>query len=110
MSKIADRDIVICSITRAEMAYGVAKSQHPELSLRKQIGFLSRFESLPFDDACTKQFGVLRARLELAGTPIGAYDMQIATIGQVHKLIVVTHNTREFGRVLGLQIEDWEIA
>ena len=26
------------------------------------------------------------------------------------KAILVTHNTREFGRVEGLQVEDWEAA
>lgn len=41
MSFTSDKDIVVCAITRAEMAYGVAKSQHPELSFRKQLGFLS---------------------------------------------------------------------
>ncbi len=109
MSLVSDQEIIVCAITRAEMAYGVAKSQHPELSFRKQFGFLSRFESLPFDDACAKQFGILRAELELAGTPIGAYDMQIATIALTHGLIVVTHNRREFMRVRGLKIEDWEL-
>ena len=109
LSLVSDKEIIVCAITRAEMAYGVAKSQHPELSFRKQFGFLSRFESLPFDDACAKQFGILRAQLELAGTPIGAYDMQIAAIALEHGLIVVTHNTREFGRVSGLQVEDWEM-
>ncbi|MCL4253140.1 MAG: type II toxin-antitoxin system VapC family toxin [Anaerolineae bacterium] len=109
MSFISDKDIVVCAITRAEMAYGVAKSQHPELSFRKQLGFLSRFESLPFDDACAKHFGMLRAQLEKAGTPIGAYDMQIAAIALEHNLIVVTHNVREFSRVQGLNIEDWEV-
>ena len=54
-------------------------------------------------------FGQLRATLEAAGTPIGPYDMQIAAIALVHGLIVVTHNTREFGRVQNLQIEDWEL-
>lgn len=36
--------------------------------------------------------------------------MQIAAIALVNHLTVVTHNTREFGRVEGLEIEDWELA
>jgi tRNA(fMet)-specific endonuclease VapC len=35
--------------------------------------------------------------------------MQIAAIAIVHGLIVVTHNTNEFGRVPRLKIEDWEV-
>lgn len=51
----------------------------------------------------------IKAALETAGTPIGPYDMQIAAIAVVRDLIIVAHNTREFGRIAGLQIEDWEI-
>jgi tRNA(fMet)-specific endonuclease VapC len=109
MLSVPDKDIVVCAITKAEMAYGVAKSQHAEQSLRKQLAFFIRFLSLPFDDESAKKFGVLRATLESAGTPIGPYDMQIASIALVHGLIVVTHNTREFGRIAELTVEDWEI-
>jgi tRNA(fMet)-specific endonuclease VapC len=34
--------------------------------------------------------------------------MQIAAIAMANNLILVTHNTREFGRVEGLKLEDWE--
>jgi tRNA(fMet)-specific endonuclease VapC len=44
-----------------------------------------------------------------AGTPIGANDLQIGAIALVNTLTVVTHNTREFERVEGLQVEDWEV-
>jgi tRNA(fMet)-specific endonuclease VapC len=54
-------------------------------------------------------YGRIRAALEAAGTPIGPYDMQIAAIALVHRLILVTHNVGEFGRIAGLQIEDWEV-
>jgi tRNA(fMet)-specific endonuclease VapC len=43
------------------------------------------------------------------GTPIGSYDLLIAAIALVNDLTLVTHNTREFERVEGLQIEDWEV-
>ncbi|WP_302885388.1 PIN domain-containing protein [Kovacikia minuta] len=33
----------------------------------------------------------------------------IAAIALANNLILVTHNTREFGRVDGLQVEDWEV-
>ena len=44
----------------------------------------------------------------MAGTPIGANDLPIASITLAANLTLVTHNTREFGRIDGLQIEDWE--
>ena len=46
--------------------------------------------------------------LRRAGTPIGPYDVLIAAIALAHDLVLVTHNTKEFERVQGLKIEDWE--
>jgi tRNA(fMet)-specific endonuclease VapC len=51
---------------------------------------------------------VIRSQLETNGTSIGAYDLQIAAIALANNLTLVTHNTREFERVEGLQVEDWE--
>ena len=41
------------------------------------------------------------------GKPIGSYDVQIAGMAVANDLILVTHNTGEFGRVSGLKLEDW---
>lgn len=106
---ISAREIIVCSVVRGELAYGVAKSQTPEESAAKQRRFLEPYATLPYDDQAATVFGRIRAALERSGTPIGAYDMQIAAIALVHNLIVVTHNTREFGRIAGLRVEDWEI-
>jgi len=53
-------------------------------------------------------YGEIRASLAALGTPIGSNDLQIAAITLAHNLILVTHNTGEFKRVVGLTIEDWE--
>jgi tRNA(fMet)-specific endonuclease VapC len=103
------RDIVVCSVVRGELAYGAARSQTPEASAAKQQRFLRPYATLPYDDAAAVVFGRIRAALEAAGTPVGPYDMQIAAIALVHGLIVVTHNIREFARIEGLPIEDWEM-
>ena len=47
--------------------------------------------------------------LETRGIPIGPYDLQIAAIALANNLTLITHNTREFGRMGGLQVEDWEV-
>jgi predicted nucleic acid-binding protein len=33
----------------------------------------------------------------------------IAAISLVHDPILVTHNTKDFGRAAGLRLEDWEV-
>ena len=40
--------------------------------------------------------------------PIGPNDLLIAAIAIANDFTLVTHNTREFGRVDGLKYEDWE--
>ncbi len=101
-------EIAVSAITKGEMYYGSAKSQTPERSRALQDAFLRHFESLPFDDAAADEYGSIRAYLERRGTPIGRHDMLIAAIARANGLIVVTHNTGEFERVPGLNVEDWE--
>ena len=102
-------EIAVCSIVKAELCFGAMKSANPERNFALQQAFLKQFVSLPFDDLAATTFGVMRSQLETKGTPIGAYDLQIAAISLVNNLILVTHNSREFGRVNGLQVEDWEV-
>ena len=103
------QDMVVCSVVKAELFYGAMKSNKPTRTLERQQQFLERFVSLPFGDDAAILFGQIRARLANAGTPIGAYDLQIAAIALANNLTLITHNTREFDRVDGLQIEDWEV-
>lgn len=100
--------IVLCSIVKAELYYGAAKSTKPEQNFEKVHRFEARFVSLPFDDLAAQAYGQIRARLERAGTPIGSNDLLIAAIGVSTATTVITHNTREFSRVAGLLLEDWE--
>ncbi len=69
--------------------------------------FCQPFRSLAFDDRCAEAFGAVRTELEAVGQPIGPYDLMIAATGRAHSLTVVTANTREFGRVVTLRVEDW---
>lgn len=104
---VADK-IGVCSVVKAELFYGAMGSNNPQKSLNVQKSFLSQFVSLPFDDACAEVYGKIRRDLASLGTPIGSNDLQIAAIALANNLILVTHNVREFSRVQGLQIEDWE--
>jgi tRNA(fMet)-specific endonuclease VapC len=103
-------EIAVCSVVKAELCYGAMKSANSERNFSLQQAFLNQFVSLPFDDLAATMFGTVRAQLEVRGTPIGAYDLQIAAIAISNNLTLITHNTREFERVDGLQIEDWEVG
>jgi len=100
-------EIALSTVTLAELEYGASKSAHRDHNRLMLIGFASPFKILPFDDQDAEMFGILRAHLERAGTPIGPYDLQIAAQAVGRNCILVTNNVREFVRIPGLKIENW---
>ena len=108
LNAIPESDIAVCSVVKFELRFGALRSQAVEKNLEEQAAFLNRYESLPFDDVVHVHAARIRADLANAGTPIGPYDILIAATALAHNLILVTHNTKEFGRIAGLKIEDWE--
>lgn len=99
-----------CSVIKAELFYGSLRSARPRENREAQEAFLAGLTSYDFDDAAVEHYARIRAAFETAGTPIGSMDYLIAAIALAHDLVLVTHNTREFGRVPGLNMEDWEAA
>jgi tRNA(fMet)-specific endonuclease VapC len=67
-----------------------------------------QFEIIEFDKEDARQAAEIRALLVSQGTPVGPYDVLIAGQARSRNLILVTHNTDEFGRVPGLRSDDWE--
>lgn len=49
----------------------------------------------------------IRSGLTQAGVIIGSNDMAIAGHAIASGCVLVTNNVREFGRVQGLEFEDW---
>ena len=100
--------VFVSSVVAFELWYGVAKSARGAANGQLLTTFLAGpLELLAFDDEDAKIAGAVRAHLETAGKPIGAYDLLIAGQALRHKLTLVTANSREFGRVKGLEWEDW---
>lgn len=100
-------EIGVSIITVAELRYGADKCEHPEAEHSKVSKFLLQVETLDFGPLAAEAFGGIRADLERRGEPIGPFDMLLAAHALSEGLIFVTHNTSEFQRVKGLQLEDW---
>lgn len=100
-------DICISSITYAELAYGVEKSQARDKNRIALTVLLSEIQIVPFDDLAAQVYGMVRADLQKKGTPIGSLDTLIAAHAKALNLTLITNNTRESARVDGLLLEDW---
>lgn len=108
LESLTPADVVLCSVIKAELLHGAEKYGHRERRLALLAETFSPYASLPFDDAAAANYGRVRHELELAGHVIGPNDLMIAAIALVHNLTLVTHNSREFARITGLQTEDWQ--
>ncbi|ACZ29191.1 PilT protein domain protein [Xylanimonas cellulosilytica DSM 15894] len=103
----AEGRIGVSTISTMELDYGVERSSDPARSRQALDGLLSLMDEIPFDAHAAMHSGRIRAHLAAAGTPIGPYDVLIAGHARSLGTVLVTHNTDEFSRVPGLEIEDW---
>ena len=110
LAEHAPSAVRLCAVVKAELLYGGRKSADPAGNLRRLEEFFAAFGSFPFDDAAAVCYGGIREGLERSGTLIGPNDLMIAAIAMASDAILITRNTREFERVIGLKIEDWERA
>lgn len=99
-------DIGMSAIVAHELYFGAFKSQRRDHNLALADGL--QFEVVPFDKEDARQAGEIRAILAALGTPIGPYDVLIAGQARARGLALVSRNLREFQRVNGLTVENWE--
>ena len=100
-------DICVSSVTLSELEYGAAKSANPAKNRLALAEFMTPIQVAAYDDAVAPVYGVVRAKLEKAGTPIGPLDTMIASHALALGMTVVTDNEREFCRVSGLKVQNW---
>jgi tRNA(fMet)-specific endonuclease VapC len=104
----SDLQVYVSSVVNFELWYGIAKSAPVEMNTRRLEMLLSSpVIALPFENEDSRAAGSIRAALEAAGKPIGAYDYLIAGQALARQLTLVTANVSEFSRVKGLSWQDW---
>ena len=97
-------------ITASELLHGVHRAEDRGTRARRSAfveGVLGSFPLLPIEIATARMHARLWADLAARGQLIGAHDLWIAAACLSHGLSLVTSNLREFGRVPGLDVEDW---
>ena len=103
-------DLVVSSITLAELRFGIEKSRQRESSRKALQRALDTLNVVAFDAKAAETYGAVRAGLEAAGKPIGPLDTLIAAHALSLDLTLVTANIREFSRIRRLRVENWVTA
>jgi tRNA(fMet)-specific endonuclease VapC len=106
MHQEAPTDIGLSVIVLHELFFGAYKGRRVATNLQAIVDL--NFDVVDFDKEDARRAGEIRASLAAVGRPIGPYDILIAGQAMARNLTLVTHNTREFSRVAGLRIEDWQ--
>ena len=101
-------ELSLSTISLAEILYGIEKSpiKKQERTLKIQH-IASLLQLYPFDSYAASAYALIRTGLEQKGTPISERDTQIASVAMANKLILITHNMKEFLRVKNLHCIDW---
>ena len=103
-------DVCVSVMTKSEPLFGVELSPRRQQNEVALNAFLRYVEVLDFPDQASLHYGEIRADLKTHSTMIGANDLLIAALARSLGLMLVTNNTREFGRVRDLAIENWTLA
>ena len=104
--EVGEAQICTSIIVAAELRYGAVKKGSPGLIAQVEA-VLNVLDVLPFEAPADATYGLLRARLEQTGRPIGGNDLLIAAQAVALGYTIVTDNEREFARIEGLPSENW---
>ena len=99
-------DVVMSSITYAELEYGVIASDNPAEERINLASLVEDIQVIPFDTAAGAAYGPLRMATR-DGTKEDALDKLIAAHAVSLGVTVVTNNEKDFARYLGLTVENW---
>lgn len=110
-ARVQHRDrIVISAITYAELRFSAfEKKTSPKHNIIVDE-FMARIDAvLAWDMDAVDATVKIKKELSDKGTPIGNNDTMIAGHAVSESCVLVTHDRKEFERVLDLEIEDWTV-
>ena len=98
--------LCMSTITEGELLFGLARrpeARRLHLAVRE---LLRRVDVLPWDAATAERYGTVKGDIDRQGKNLAPLDLLIAAHALSVNAVLVT-NDRAFGRVRGLDVEDW---
>jgi len=106
--KAHDADPMAMSVVSyGELFYGAMKSSRPMKNAARVRRLGEILHVVDVSPAIMETFGTLKADLEQRGVRLDDFDLMIAATTLHLSYTLVTNNTRHFGRVADLAIENW---
>jgi len=102
----SDQRCCVSAIVAAEIRYGLERRRMSKASHRLVEGMLDALAILPWDEACSRSYGHVRAELERCGTPLAAMDLLIASHAIAAGCSLVSAD-RAFRHVPNLSLQSW---
>jgi tRNA(fMet)-specific endonuclease VapC len=99
----------LSAIVAAELRFGAAKLGVPRFTTAIEA-WLAGFDIQDWPTQATEHYAHIRDRLERDGNTIGAMNLLIAAHALANDSVLVTNNAREFSRVPGLAVEEWQFT
>jgi len=109
INQLGEEDSIGMSfVSWAELLKGAEGSERKAEVLRR-LDLLARQIPVHYEvgGTCCAQYAHHSHRLKVAGTPIGANDLWIASHALALDATLVTNNLREFERIPGLKLDNW---
>ena len=75
--------------------------------LEPAVAIAAYLAVLDWPQEAAQHYAEMRADLKKRGAQLGAADLMIAAHARAVGAIIVTNNVKDFGRVKGLQVENW---
>lgn len=99
----------ISVITYGELVFGAKKSSSMEKNLARVRRIAELFPIIDITPAIMETFGEYKAMLSKSGLIIDDMDLMIAATAITHNFVLVTNNVKHFGRIEGLEVDNWAI-
>ncbi|BAY26581.1 nucleic acid binding protein [Calothrix sp. NIES-2100] len=88
--------IFISAITLEEIYYGLSAKPNPRIQTWFDSFFVTYCQIIPVSLEIAKRAGEVRGYLQTQGKPRSQADMIIAATAKIHKITLVTRNTKDF--------------
>lgn len=104
--------VYVSAISEAELRFGMAKGAKHSIRIAMMERFLAKTVVLPWGHQEAVAYGELRARLQVAGSPLGALDTLIAAHALAIDAVLVSHDKafhklNKAGPERALHVADW---